>query len=68
MAERVDTDSSTRGEKQSVNLLRCNMAGFQRDLTMAVTRQVQKIVIISWRRSWKRALAEEEEKASKNDG
>ena len=25
------------------------------------TRQIQKIVIVSWRRSWKKALAEEAE-------
>ena len=43
--------------RESESLL-CNMVSFQRDLTMAVTRQIQKIVIVSWRRSWKRALAE----------
>ena len=45
---------------ESESLL-CNMASFQRSMTMAVTRQIQKIVIVSWRRSWKRALAEEAE-------
>ena len=45
--------------RESESLL-CNMAAFQRDATMAVTRQIQKIVIVSWRRSWKKALAEED--------
>ena len=45
---------------ESESLL-CNMASFQRSMTMAVTRQIQKIVIVSWRRSWKKALAEEAE-------
>jgi hypothetical protein len=45
---------------ESESLL-CNMASFQRSMTMAVTRQIQKIVIVSWRRSWKQALAEEAE-------
>lgn len=45
--------------RESESLL-CNMVSFQRDLTMAVTRKIQKIVIVSWRRSWKRALEEEE--------
>ena len=48
---------------ESESLL-CNMASFQRSTTMAVTRQIQKIVIVSWRRSWKKAL-EEEAEASK---
>jgi len=30
-------------------------------MTRSVTRQVQKIIIKSWRREWKRALAEYEE-------
>ena len=33
----------------------------QQSLTRGVTRQVQKIIIKSWRREWKRALAEYEE-------
>ena len=45
---------------ESESLL-CNMASFRRSMTMAVTRQIQKIVIVSWRRSWKKALAEEAE-------
>ena len=45
---------------ESESLL-CNMASFQQSMTMAVTRQIQRIVIISWRRSWKQALAEEAE-------
>jgi hypothetical protein len=34
---------------------------FQQSMTRAVTRQVQKIIIKSWRKEWKRALAEYEE-------
>ena len=31
---------------------------FQQKMTRAVTFQVQKIIIKSWRKEWKRALAE----------
>ena len=34
----------------------------QQAMTRSVTRQVQKIIIKSWRTEWKRALAEDEEK------
>ena len=34
---------------------------FQQAMTRSVTRQVQKIIIKSWRKEWKRALAEYEE-------
>ena len=37
------------------------MPGFQQTLTQGVTRQVQKIMILAWRKEWKRALAEYEE-------
>ena len=30
-------------------------------LTRGVTRQIQKIMILAWRREWKRALAEYDE-------
>ena len=33
---------------------------FQQSMTRGVTRQVQKIIIKSWRKEWKRALAEYE--------
>ena len=33
---------------------------FQQKMTRAVTFQVQKIIIKSWRKEWKRALAEYE--------
>lgn len=44
--------------RESESLL-SEMGNFQRSLTMAATRQIQRIVIVAWRRSWKRALAEE---------
>lgn len=34
---------------------------FQQSMTRSVTRQVQKIIVKSWRVEWKRALAEYEE-------
>ena len=37
------------------------MPGFQQSMTRTVTRQVQKIIVKSWRREWKRALTEYEE-------
>jgi hypothetical protein len=37
------------------------MPGLQQTMTRAVTFQVQKIIIKSWRKEWKRALAEYEE-------
>ena len=37
------------------------MPGFQQTMTRSVTRQVQKIIVKSWRTEWKRALAEYEE-------
>jgi len=33
---------------------------FQQSMTRTVTRQVQKIIVKSWRKEWKRALAEYE--------
>ncbi|KAJ1458175.1 hypothetical protein M885DRAFT_513222 [Pelagophyceae sp. CCMP2097] len=44
---------------ESESLL-CNMPNVQRGLTMAVTRQVQRLVIVAWRRQWKKALAEDD--------
>ena len=37
------------------------MPGFQQSMTRVVTFQVQKIIIKSWRKEWKRALAEYED-------
>lgn len=37
------------------------MPGFQQKMTRAVTFRVQKIIIKSWRKEWRRALAEYEE-------
>lgn len=39
-----------------------NMPSFQEKLTRSVTFQVQKVIIKAWRKEWKRALAEYEEK------
>lgn len=39
-----------------------NMPGFQQKATRLVTFQVQKVIVKAWRKEWKRALAEYEEK------
>jgi hypothetical protein len=49
------------GESESIL---SNMWGPQAALTRQVTYQVQKIIVRAWRKEWKRALAEYEEKAS----
>jgi len=59
--DRAFLDVCVLAESES---LLCKMAGFQRDMTMAVTRKIQKIVIVSWRRSWKKALEEEDERGA----
>ena len=52
MLERVLAESES---------LLVEMPGFQQSLTRGVTRQIQKIMILAWRREWKRALAEYDE-------
>jgi hypothetical protein len=43
------------------------MFGFQEDLTRKATRQITKVVIVEWRKSWKRALAAEDAKQAPSD-
>ena len=43
----------------------CNMIGFQENLTRKATRQIQKVAIVEWRKSWKRALAEYDEEQAR---
>ncbi len=40
------------------------MPSFQQAMTRSVTRQVQKVIVLAWRKQWKRALAEYDEAAS----
>ena len=70
LAERLagpwDADAATFMDERVLNESEAclnNLPGgsFQQSMTRSVTRQVQKIIIKSWRVEWKRALAEYEE-------